>query len=199
MTDPLPADADDERQLAERAAEGDVAAVEQLVARHLPALRAYARLRQGPALSARESSSDVVQSVCRELFAGLDGFRWQGPAAFRGWLYTATRRKLADRAEHLGAAKRDVAREDPGGDAALAAAYARLATPSQQVLGQEFLARVEAAFAALPENWREAVVLSRLVGLSHAEIATRLERSEGSVRNLVSRGLARLAEALADD
>ncbi len=36
-------------------------------------------------------------------------------------------------------------------------------------------------------------MLSRVVGLSRAEIAVRMGRSEASVRNLVSRALAELA------
>jgi RNA polymerase sigma factor (sigma-70 family) len=53
--------------------------------------------------------------------------------------------------------------------------------------------RVEAAFDELPEDYREAITLHKLCGLSHAEIAERLGRSEGAVRNLVYRGISRLA------
>ena len=52
---------------------------------------------------------------------------------------------------------------------------------------------VEAALDRLPVEYREAVVRRRIAGLSYAEIAEELGRSEGAVRNLVCRGLARLS------
>ena len=51
----------------------------------------------------------------------------------------------------------------------------------------------QAAFDELPADYREAVTLHRICGLNHAEIAAKMERSEGAVRNLVYRGLSRLA------
>jgi len=43
---------------------------------------------------------------------------------------------------------------------------------------------------------REVIVLVKLSGLSHAEAARRLGRTEGSTRVLLSRALARLATRL---
>ena len=47
---------------------------------------------------------------------------------------------------------------------------------------------VKAALATLPDEQREVVVLRHLVGLSPAEIADRMGRSEGSVNGLHHRG-----------
>lgn len=186
--------------LAERAAAGDAAAVDALIAEHVPMLQAYVRLRMGKRLTARESSADVVQSVCRELLSPERRFAWNGAPAFRAWLFTAALRKIADRAAALKAARRDVAREEPAvvveqGEAfdRLAACYATVVSPSQVAIGHETLERVDAAFAALPDDYREVVTLSRLVGLDRAGVAQAMGRSEASVRNLLSRALARLA------
>ena len=51
----------------------------------------------------------------------------------------------------------------------------------------------EGAALCYQSIYREAVTLHRLCGLSHAEIAERMNRSEGAVRNLVYRGISRLA------
>ncbi|MCB9876578.1 MAG: hypothetical protein H6835_03160 [Planctomycetes bacterium] len=48
----------------------------------------------------------------------------------------------------------------------------------------------------LPEDYREAILLRRVVGLEYAEIAAPMERSDGATRNLVHRGLARLSALL---
>ena len=49
--------------------------------------------------------------------------------------------------------------------------------------------------AALPDDYREVIILRNLEGLSHAEIAQRLNRSPGAVRMLWVRALAALRTA----
>ena len=90
---------------------------------------------------------------------------------------------------------RDPEREAPTPDdsQALLACYASLCTPSRELASAEALRRIESAFDELPEDYQEAITLYRLCGLDYAEIAERMARSEGAVRNLVYRGLSRLA------
>jgi RNA polymerase sigma-70 factor (ECF subfamily) len=189
----------DDRLLVEAAARGDAKAVEQLITGHLPGLRAYLRLRAGAMLRARESSSDLVQSVCRDVLQNLGQFRYPGEAAFRAWLYATALRKVADRAEYWQAQKRDAARDVPleGNDEALLAVYrTSFASPSAHAMGREAMERLESAFDRLPDDYREVIVLSRICGLSRAEVAQSMQRTEASVRNLLSRALAELAEHL---
>ncbi|MBL8753777.1 MAG: sigma-70 family RNA polymerase sigma factor [Planctomycetes bacterium] len=178
-----------------RAASTDRHALEQLLVRHLPQLQGWLRLRMGPKLRAREGPEDLVQSVAREALAELPGFEWRGEAAFRHWLYTRAQHKLQDRIKFVQAQRRDPAREvpPPEDSAALLACYGTLCTPSRDLASHEALARIEAAFDDLPEDYQEAITLYRLCGLDYAEIAARMHRSEGAVRNLVYRGLSRLA------
>jgi RNA polymerase sigma-70 factor, ECF subfamily len=201
-------DAERSRILVEAAAAGDAAAVDALLAQHLPGLRAYVRLRAGPMLRARESASDLVQSVCRDVLENIDRFRYPGESAFKAWLFATAMRKIADRAEYWNAGKRDVAKEvlaldapvggESGQDAQLADVYRSVCSPSRVAMGREVMERLEGAFEKLPEDYREVVVLARIVGLSRAEIAEKMGRSEASVRNLLSRALAELAGHLAD-
>ena len=52
------------RDLVDKASRGDAVAVDALLERHLPALHAFVRLHaEGDAIVARESRSDLVQSV----------------------------------------------------------------------------------------------------------------------------------------
>jgi DNA-directed RNA polymerase specialized sigma24 family protein len=62
---------------------GDQLAIEALLERHLPGLRAFVRLRAGPAVRTRESTTDVVQSACREVLAHFDWQRADRPAGRR--------------------------------------------------------------------------------------------------------------------
>jgi RNA polymerase sigma-70 factor (ECF subfamily) len=189
--------------LLDRASRGDAHAIEELIQAHLPGLRAFVRLRAGKVVRARESCSDLVQSVCRELLHDLPNLRFEGGRGFKRWLYQAAERKIIDRARYWQAGKRDVQREitpRSDGDTAsrqrIAEAYRAIATPSQDLQVREEIERVESAFDALPEHYREVITLSRLAGLSHAEIAARMGRSEGAVRTLLCRALAELSEQL---
>jgi RNA polymerase sigma-70 factor (ECF subfamily) len=173
--------------------------VERLLAEHLPGLRAFVRLRAGPLVRARETESDVVQSTCREVLEHREIYRHGGEAGFRHWLYTTALRKILNKHEFHAAARRDARRDvpaDAASDAALIDAYACLCTPSRVAAAKEELARIEAAFERLPDDYREVVLLSRLVGLPRAEVALSMGRSEASVRNLLHRALAQLAGLL---
>lgn len=175
---------------------GDERALERLIGAHLPGLRAFVRLRLGPTLRAKESGSDLVQSVCREVLQHMDRFQHHGEGAFRAWLYTTALRKISNRAEFYAAAKRDTGREQHASD--LGGVYRTLATPSQHAMGREALERIEAALDTLSEDHREVIVLTRVVGLTRAEVAERMQRSEASVRSLLTRALAELAEELVE-
>ena len=100
-------------ELISRASQGDGQAVELLLERYLPELQKYVRTHAGRLVRSRESSSDLVQSVCRELLERLDGdrFQYQGERAFRKWLYKAAMLKIMSRNRYWRADKRDAERD----------------------------------------------------------------------------------------
>lgn len=186
-------------ELIQRAQAGDGDALNELMARHLPGLRAFVRARTGPMLRAVESQSDLVQTVCREALRGIHDYEWRGEASFRNWLFTVAVHRLRDKRDYHGAARRDPAREvrKDGTDAeSLADVYRTICGPSQDAIANEFVAQFEAGLDKLREEHRELIVLSKVVGLSTAEIAEQLGKTEGSVRAMLNRALARLAAAL---
>jgi RNA polymerase sigma-70 factor (ECF subfamily) len=175
--------------------------VEADLARYLPRLRAYLRLRMGPELRAKESASDLAQSTCREVLQHLDRYTHRGEANFRQWLFKSAQRKLANRIEHYRAGKREVGREVQAAgagssDDALAALYQTISTPSRELMRREWIEQLEAAFEGLSEPHREVILLSRVVGLSHAEIASEMGRTVVATRSLLHRALAELTEQL---
>ena len=183
----------------ERFRAGDPSALEVLFEQHMPALLAFSRVRLGPMLAAHESAHDVVQSAFREVIEGAPRFMYGGEAAFRAWLYTHVSRKIADRAEYWGAQRRDAAREQRIDDGVLELVRRTLSTPSEGAVGREALEKLDAAFAQLPDDHREVILLARVAGLSRAEIAEATGRSEASIRNLLPRALARLADLMLDE
>ncbi|MFO0983282.1 MAG: RNA polymerase sigma factor [Planctomycetota bacterium] len=173
--------------------------LEQLLSQHLPSLRAFVRLRAGPVIRAKESASDLVQSVCRELIEGLDRFEFQAEGAFREWLYTTALRKIVDRQRYYLAQRRAVARELSLDDSAthlrdteLVRTYQQAFSPSAQLIAREALESIERAFDRLPAEHQEVLILNRFLGLSYAEIAARWGRGETAVRKVASRAAAKL-------
>lgn len=181
-------------ELQRSATAGDEGALDRMVARFLPRLHAFVRVQMGAGLRRREASADVVQSVCRELLEGRERFEFRGEGAFLSWLLKAAMNKLRERARFFDRQRRAIDREQPLPDGA---AYAGL-SPSGEVMGKEEVERLEQALSELPDDYREIVVLARIVGMSHQDIADHLGRTKPSVRNALGRAITRLGQALRD-
>ena len=186
----------DSRDLISAASGGELPAIHELVDRYLPRLHLFVRLQMGQALRQHEESADLVQSVCVDLLSHLDGFRYESEEKFVSWLFTAALNKVREKVRHHGRERRDAGREVGGldDDQLGSALPGSLLTPSRVAMGREELARLERAFEQLPPDSRQVIVLHRLVGLTHAEIAAQLGRSEAATRKLLGRALAQLGQ-----
>ena len=184
-----------EHSLVGRASSGDLDAVEALLARHLPGLERFVRRRGAGLPRQKESATDLVQSVCREVLEGLNGdrFEYRGEAEFKAWLYEAAHLKILGRRRYWGAERRDPGREarvDPSaGEAPLPGGGA---TPSREAQEEEERGQLRALLAELPENYRRAIELAHVEGRPHREVAAELGITEAASRMLLSRALARL-------
>lgn len=194
----------DSAKLIADATRGDESALSSLLARHLPDLHTYVRLRLSRKLREVEDTVDIVQSVCRDVLQNAQGFHYEGEAQFRSWLFNSATRKIVDKAEHWAAAKRDSNRNlsidatgTHGGlrfEAEIETSFRNVCSPSQDAMGRETMARIEEAFASLSEEKQEVILLAKVVGMSRAEIAATMGRTEAAIRNLLPRALAELAE-----
>lgn len=175
--------------------------LDELFARNLPRLIAFIRARGGGVVGARESASDLAQSVCREAVQELDSFEFRGERAFVSWLYRRAEYKISNKRRWHRQAKRNAELEVAPDDEAkeVLGAYASLVTPSRVADAREELHRIEAAIDRLPDGQREAVAMTRIAGLDYAETAELLGRTESAVRGLVMRGMASLAKWLEDE
>ena len=180
---------------------GDGVALETLVVRHYPMLRAYLRLNAGPAIRHRESVSDLAQSVCREVLRNAGRFEYMGESAFRAWLCEAALMKIKNKHAFHRADKRDAGREVEHEDGVpnaheLAALYGSSLGPEGQAIRAETVELIEAAIDRLPEDTRTIVSLRIACRLSHREIAERMDRSEAAVRQAFGRAVAQLSVRL---
>jgi RNA polymerase sigma-70 factor (ECF subfamily) len=158
-----------------------------------------------PRLKGKYDPSDLVQQTLLEAYEKHAQFRGGGDDQLAGWLRQMLAHNLADALRALGQAKRDVALERSL-EAAIGESSSRLegwlaaeqSSPSQRAMKHEELLRLADALDHLPALQREAVALHHLQGMSLADLAGHLKRSEASVAGLLRRGLARLRELLQD-
>ena len=190
------------REIIRRAREGEREAIDTLLRPHLPQLTAFVRTRIGGAHWKRESSADVVQSVCRDALQHLDDVRAVDETGFRAWLFKIAGNKIFKKVDFHQAALRDVRRERETpfdsrvDDGLLLNGFAGLASPSRDAEAREELERIEEALGSLPEDWRQVLAEICIAGTSYAECALSMDRSEDAVRQLLHRARARLATLL---
>jgi RNA polymerase sigma-70 factor (ECF subfamily) len=137
----------------------------------------------------RADAEDLTQEVFVRVFRSLDSFT---PGTFEAWLHRITTNLFLDQAR-----RRSRIRFDSLGDEPEARLPSRVPAPDHQVLDGLFDADVETALGALAPEFRAAVVLCDIEGLSYEEIASVLGLKMGTVRSRIHRGRAQLRRALA--
>lgn len=180
-----------------RASQGDRAALQELVAAHLPDIERFIRRRTGERFLGKESLSDLVQSAAREALAHLSTHEFQGAPAFQAWLYKIALTKIVARHRYHHADRRDVRREAREGDAVpFSEVCAHFSSPSQVAMAKEMEERFTAAFAQLSPDHQEIFFLARVLEVPYVQIAAQLGKSEAACRNQLVRATARLGALL---
>jgi RNA polymerase sigma-70 factor (ECF subfamily) len=142
----------------------------------------------------REDAVDCGQETMVRIWRGLSSFHFE--CAFETWVYRVAanccldflRKRKRDKAESL-----EPLREqgfdppDPAPDT------------EEQALRKEEHARLREAVAALPEDQRDALVLTQLEGRSYEEAARLLETTEGTVKSRVARARDKLKRIFAEE
>jgi RNA polymerase sigma-70 factor (ECF subfamily) len=134
-------------------------------------------------------AEDLTQDVFVRVFRSLADYT---PGTFEGWLHRITTNLFLDRMRRQQKIRFDALPEDTERLAG------REASPEAVYTEAHLDADVEAALAALPPDFRAAVVLCDIEQLSYEEIAQTLGVKLGTVRSRISRGRAMLRAALAD-
>jgi len=188
------------QRLVALAKDGDRNALNQLCSVYGERVRRIVRLRLGKKLRPKLDSVDVVQDALVLALSGLDGFTYKDEGDFLRWLSKIAENRLRDMFDKYHADKRDVHKEIPfkykGGSADSGSVGApepmRDTTPSIILGRKEALDRLEKALDELKPEYKEIIVLKKIEGLSHAEIAEQLGKNTGAVRMLLARAMAAL-------
>lgn len=194
-------------ELIGRARRGDESALGRLLELSRNYLKLLARLQIDRQLQGKADASDLVQETFMEAVRDFPGFRGFSEAEWLAWL----RRILVSNLANLVRRYRGTLRRDVRLERALAAdieqssdAMSQALISRRQSLPWEEAARREQSVVLadllerLPADYREAIVLRQLEGLSFQDVAVRMDRTLDSVKKLWVRGLARLRETLGD-
>jgi RNA polymerase sigma-70 factor (ECF subfamily) len=176
----------DEQTLLERARAYDLVALEAIYDRHAPKVRSYLYRRIGDA----DLADDLTAQVFLHMLQAIrDDKAWT--TSFSGWLYRIAHNLMVDHLRRFSGTGR-VSLDDappllsPDGDP-VAIADERLAWE-----------RLAAAIARLTDEQAEVVVLRFLEGLSIAEAAQVMDKSEGAVKALQYRAVLALRRLVSD-
>ena len=137
----------------------------------------------------RHDAEDLTQDVFIRVFRSLDSYE---PGNFPGWLHRITTNLFLDRARRATRIRMD--RFAEGAEEKIEGRHDR---PEALVQDAGFDADVETALLSLSEDFRVAVVLCDVEGLSYEEIADVLGIKIGTVRSRIHRGRTQLRSALA--
>ncbi|HEY5376689.1 MAG TPA: RNA polymerase sigma factor [Polyangiaceae bacterium] len=167
-------------QLMERYVDGEAEAFEFLYRRVSPNLMGYLlRLTRN-----RERAEDLLQITFSKIHRARGSFLKGAPVL--PWVLAIARRSFLDERRSA-----QVRTEDLSPDGSL---------PEQpheeRALPAELSDALEVALARLPETYREAIVLTKITGLSVAEAATVLGSTETAVKLRVHRGYNQLRKEL---
>lgn len=186
---------DTDQQLVERAQSGDVRAFEMLVVKYQRRIeRLIARMVRDVDLVA-----DIAQETFLRAYRALPKFR--GDSAFYTWLYriavnTAKKSLLSLQKDPL---LSETTHASSGDDEEPLRADTTLtdhATPESMLAGKQVALTVNAAIEALPEDFRRALVLREVEGLSYEEISELMGCPVGTVRSRIYRAREAVAERL---
>ncbi|CUR56322.1 Alternative RNA polymerase sigma factor SigE [metagenome] len=137
----------------------------------------------------RPDAEDLTQEVFVRVFRSLSTYT---PGTFEGWLHRITTNLFLDQAR-----RKQRIRFDALSDEREARLESSDLSPADEYADRTFDDDVERALAQLPPDFRAAVVLCDVEGLSYEEIAEIMDAKLGTIRSRIHRGRAMLRDALA--
>jgi RNA polymerase sigma-70 factor, ECF subfamily len=170
--------------LVELARKGDAEAFGQLYDHYQGSVYRFLYYRTRSVTLAEDLTSETFFRALRS----MTGFRWQGKD-FGAWLMTIARNLATDHFK-AGRTRLELTTDDMGqhDDATEGPESAVLAGLTNEIL--------LGALKTLPDEQRDCLVMRFLQGLSIAETAEVLGRSEGAVKQLQLRGVRNLAKLM---
>jgi len=146
-----------------------------------------------------QDTSDLSQEVFIRIWRNINNLR--NPSSFRSWLTQIVTNlfydELRKRPRRLPTVSMDDSYEDEeGGEGATRDIPDTSAQPDDIVLNRETSEVIRQSMARLPEQFRTAIVLREVEGLSYEEIAILTKTEMGTVKSRIARARTKLQELL---
>jgi RNA polymerase sigma-70 factor (ECF subfamily) len=191
------------QHLVALAKEGDRFALGQLCQVYGERVHWIVRFRMGEEIRSKLDSMDVAQDAFVSALQDLEDFTYQNEGDFLRWMSKIVENRIRDNLKKLHADKRNICKEMRLRDhlpstkrsAAGAAGPIATTTPSIIVSRREDLDKLEKAIDTLKPEYRQAIILRKIEGLSYKEIGERLDKSIDAVGMLISRAMIALMSA----
>lgn len=183
--------------LLEKARSGDRDALSRMFEKHRRRLAVLIHFKLGREARAHTDVEDILQETLLRAFKDLEGFRYQASGSFVRWLSSIADHAIVDRVRYLSRERRageEVRFRSPSNPTGPEPRDSL--TPSRLFSQLEGVQRLMDALEKLPEDYRQAILLAKLEGMSTAEISERMGKPRDAVALLVYRAVKRLGVLL---
>jgi len=178
--------------LLEQARSGDREALSRAFEKYQKRLAVLIHFKLNPATRSFSEIEDVVQETFLRAYRDLSRFEYHSPGSFLRWLSAIADHVIIDRIRYQNRDRRagdDVPLRSPSNPAGPEPRDTE--TPSRLFAQQEAVERLLDRLSALPEDYRQAILLAKIEGMPTADIAERLGKSREAVALLVYRAVKR--------
>jgi RNA polymerase sigma-70 factor (ECF subfamily) len=169
-----------ERKTIEAAQSGDLEALGVLYDTHINQVYRYAMARLGN----QHDAEDVAEEIFLKMLAGLPAYEWR-KVPFAAWLMRIARNEVVSFTRRNGKRSQD-------GELPEEMMDRRTADPAETTERTMALEDLRSAVELLPEAQRDVIILRFASGLSVADTAKALGKSENNVKVLQHKGMQRL-------
>lgn len=176
--------------LVERLQHGDTEAFTRLLQKYQSRLAVFIHFRLGNQARRDADVDDILQETLLRAYRDIQDFEYQAPGSFFHWLARIAAHVIADVARAQGRQKRAgehvrfKSESNPDGPEP-----ADTGTPSRIFSENARLRSFIGLLHQLPDEYREAILLAKIEGLSTSELAQRMGRSNEGASLLLHRAI----------
>ena len=182
---------------------GDESALDRLCEAYGERVRRIVRLRMGRELRSKMESMDLVQDAFISALRSLEDFTYKNEGDFLRWMSRIAENRIRDNLEKFHTNKRNIHKEIPLNNNRQAEqdSFVEIkgpvdwTTPSVVMSRKEDWDKLEKAMDKLNPEYKQVILLAKMEGMSHKEIAEKLNKNPHSTRALLSRALTALSRA----
>ena len=194
----------DHDNLIHCAVAGDKVALQSLLLMHYSDIESTVRAKIGADLAAKLEVQDLIQEVLVATYREIGGFSLSDTGSFLAWLKRIAENRVIDAARRHGRIKRggqarqlDLSRSATESlDNVWDWVFAESNPPDRPLRREEAREAIQVCLARLEEDQRTVVIAYYFEHRETEEIAKKLGRTPGAVRELLRRARANLAKNL---